>query len=139
MGWCSWVSWLTSIPLRRLVHKATEPRTRRREDYQVALVTYRAACERWPGTPITLRQGARVRTAGACALPHGLTRGAHALNSHLVFAGLCGTFALRERARLKASQDHLFFLGMSSHMPLFSAVARHTMHAIEDYYCDSKQ
>jgi hypothetical protein len=30
------------------------------EDYQVAFVTYRAACERWPGTPITLRQGARV-------------------------------------------------------------------------------
>jgi hypothetical protein len=30
------------------------------EDYQVALATYRAACERWPGTPITLRQGARV-------------------------------------------------------------------------------
>ena len=30
------------------------------EDYQVALVTYRAAVERWPGTPITLRQGARV-------------------------------------------------------------------------------
>jgi hypothetical protein len=29
------------------------------EDYQVALATYRAACERWPGTPITLRQGAR--------------------------------------------------------------------------------
>jgi len=27
---------------------------------QVALATYRAACERWPGTPITLRQGARV-------------------------------------------------------------------------------
>jgi hypothetical protein len=24
------------------------------EDYQVALV-YRAACQRWPGTPITLR------------------------------------------------------------------------------------
>jgi hypothetical protein len=24
------------------------------EDYQVALATYRAACERWPGTPITL-------------------------------------------------------------------------------------
>jgi len=22
------------------------------EDYQVALATYRAACERWPGTPI---------------------------------------------------------------------------------------
>jgi hypothetical protein len=30
------------------------------EDYQVALVTYRAACERWPGNPVTLRQGARV-------------------------------------------------------------------------------
>ena len=24
------------------------------EDYQVALATYRAACQRWPGTPITL-------------------------------------------------------------------------------------
>jgi len=30
------------------------------EDYQVALATFCAACERWPGTPITLRQGARV-------------------------------------------------------------------------------
>ena len=30
------------------------------EDYQVALATYRAACLRWPGTPITSRQGARV-------------------------------------------------------------------------------
>ena len=30
------------------------------EDYQVALATFRAACERWPGTPITLRQGACV-------------------------------------------------------------------------------
>src|SRR2546429_8045841 len=30
------------------------------EDYQVALVTYRAACQRWPGIPVTLRQGARV-------------------------------------------------------------------------------
>ena len=30
------------------------------EDYQLALATFRAACERWPGTPITLRQGARV-------------------------------------------------------------------------------
>ena len=38
------------------------------EDYQVALATYRAACERWPGTPISLRQGARViEEAGACA------------------------------------------------------------------------
>jgi hypothetical protein len=30
------------------------------EDYQVALATFRAACERWPGIPITLRHGARV-------------------------------------------------------------------------------
>jgi hypothetical protein len=30
------------------------------EDFQVAMATYRAACERWPGTPITLSQGARV-------------------------------------------------------------------------------
>ena len=30
------------------------------EGYQGALATYRAACERWPGRPITLRQGARV-------------------------------------------------------------------------------
>jgi len=30
------------------------------EDYQIALATFRAACERWPGAPITLRQGARV-------------------------------------------------------------------------------
>ena len=30
------------------------------EDYQVALATYRAACQRWPGIPITLRHGARV-------------------------------------------------------------------------------
>src|SRR5215470_20062896 len=27
---------------------------------QIAVATFRAACERWPGTPITLRQGARV-------------------------------------------------------------------------------
>jgi len=30
------------------------------EDYQVALATFLAACQCWPGTPITLRQGARV-------------------------------------------------------------------------------
>ena len=30
------------------------------EDFQVAMATYRAACERWPGTAITLRRGARV-------------------------------------------------------------------------------
>ena len=30
------------------------------EDCEVALATYRAACQRWPGTPVTLRQGARV-------------------------------------------------------------------------------
>jgi hypothetical protein len=30
------------------------------EDLQVAMATYLAACQRWPGTPITLRQGTRV-------------------------------------------------------------------------------
>ena len=30
------------------------------EDYQVVLATFLAACQRWPGTPITLRPGARV-------------------------------------------------------------------------------
>jgi len=30
------------------------------EDYQIAVATFRAAFQRWPGTPITLRQGARV-------------------------------------------------------------------------------
>ena len=30
------------------------------EDFQIALATYRAACTRWPGTFITLRQGARM-------------------------------------------------------------------------------
>jgi hypothetical protein len=30
------------------------------EDFQLAQATYRAACQRWPGTVITLRQGAKV-------------------------------------------------------------------------------
>ena len=30
------------------------------EDYHVALAMFLAACQRWPGTPIALRQGARV-------------------------------------------------------------------------------
>ena len=30
------------------------------EDYELAMATYRAAIERWPNTPITLRQGTRV-------------------------------------------------------------------------------
>jgi hypothetical protein len=30
------------------------------EDLQVAKATYLAACQRWPGTPIALRQGTRV-------------------------------------------------------------------------------
>lgn len=30
------------------------------EDYEVARATYHAACQRWPGTPITLREGERV-------------------------------------------------------------------------------
>jgi hypothetical protein len=31
------------------------------EDFQVAMATYRAACERWPGMPITLSQSERRR------------------------------------------------------------------------------
>jgi hypothetical protein len=30
------------------------------EDYEVALATYHAACQRWPNVPITLRHGTRV-------------------------------------------------------------------------------
>jgi hypothetical protein len=30
------------------------------QDYQVALATYLATCQRWPGIPVTLRQGNRV-------------------------------------------------------------------------------
>jgi len=30
------------------------------EDFQLAMATYRAACRRWPGAAITLRQGAKV-------------------------------------------------------------------------------
>ena len=30
------------------------------EDFRLAMAAYRAACERWPGMPITLSQGARV-------------------------------------------------------------------------------
>ena len=30
------------------------------EDFQLAMATYKAACERWPKAAITLRQGARV-------------------------------------------------------------------------------
>ena len=30
------------------------------EDAQLAMATYSAACERWPGTVITLRQGAKM-------------------------------------------------------------------------------
>ena len=30
------------------------------EDFEVAMATYRAACQRWPNAAITLRQSARV-------------------------------------------------------------------------------
>jgi hypothetical protein len=40
------------------------------EGYTLALATYRAAVERWPGGTITLRQGARSsRTAGGRERP----------------------------------------------------------------------
>ena len=41
------------------------------EDYQVALATYRAACLRWPGTPITLWAGC-ASDRGQPAFAHGL-------------------------------------------------------------------
>src|SRR5215472_3072452 len=36
------------------------------EDYTLAMATYRAAIKRWPNTPITLRQGARVIEDSRC-------------------------------------------------------------------------
>jgi hypothetical protein len=36
---------------------------------EVALATFRAACERWPGAPITLRQGACVIEDSRAAAP----------------------------------------------------------------------
>ena len=30
------------------------------EDFDLAVATYRAACLRWPGAAITIRQGARI-------------------------------------------------------------------------------
>ena len=40
------------------------------EDFKVAMATYKAACDRWPGTAITLRQGARVIEAPVCPNVH---------------------------------------------------------------------
>jgi hypothetical protein len=40
------------------------------EDYQVALATYHAACERWPGTPVTFAAG-RARDRGQSTLAPG--------------------------------------------------------------------
>jgi hypothetical protein len=60
------------------------------EDYQVALATYRAACERWPGTPITLRHGARV-------IEDSRRRG--------VIPSERGTFRQEPLARLMSCQD----------------------------------
>jgi hypothetical protein len=41
------------------------------EDYQIVLATYRAACERWPSSAITLCQRSRV-TEDSRRLPAGL-------------------------------------------------------------------
>src|SRR5262249_47777676 len=46
------------------------------EDHQLALISFHAACDRWPGTPLTLRRGARVIEASRrlrMALPTGPT------------------------------------------------------------------
>jgi hypothetical protein len=36
--------------------------------FHVALATFLAACQRWPGTPITLRQGAEALSATAAVM-----------------------------------------------------------------------
>jgi len=48
-----------SIP-GRLTAKASWSTSPASRTTSLTLATFRAACERWPGTPITLRQGARV-------------------------------------------------------------------------------
>jgi hypothetical protein len=48
------------------------------EDLTVALATYHAACKRWPGATITLRQGAHViEDNQRSRLEHGAGRLAH--------------------------------------------------------------
>src|SRR5262249_43027191 len=44
----------------------------RPEDYQVALATFRTACEPWPGAPITAGRAGDRRQSPNCAWP-GLT------------------------------------------------------------------
>src|SRR5262249_2743379 len=44
------------------------------EDSELALATYHAACQRWPGTLITLRQGARGIEEGQPVPAHGAGR-----------------------------------------------------------------
>jgi hypothetical protein len=61
---------LYSTLLPRRCHCGCIPHVAGVEDYQVALATYRAACERWPGTPITLRQGPGVCAWSSADAPH---------------------------------------------------------------------
>jgi len=44
------------------------------EDYEVALATYRAACERWPGTPNHLAAGRASDRGQPARLPSTATR-----------------------------------------------------------------
>ena len=75
------------------------------EDYELVLGTFRAACEPWPGTRITLRQGTRViedRLAAAAgnsvAAPRGLrTRHAEKISTPLPVTDLVGDKAFPAR------------------------------------------
>ena len=44
------------------------------EDYQLALATFHAACELWPRTHITLRQGARMIEETCGVILHGAAK-----------------------------------------------------------------
>src|SRR6516225_877686 len=56
------------------------------EDYQVALATFLAACQRWPGTPITLR----LRCASDRGQP-APARGVQSVRAPLAFRNACLT------------------------------------------------
>lgn len=51
---------LGSLPDDRVSEHGRRGRAVTVEDFDVTVATYRAACLRWPGAKITLRQGARV-------------------------------------------------------------------------------
>ena len=56
------------------------------QDFLLAILTYRAACERWPNAAITLRQGARVIEDSRSALACATTRDAGSRGSRAPFS-----------------------------------------------------